>query len=171
MGRVAVLCAVGWLSAAPAVGQTLDNLPPVDGIRLGAVYLEPTFTFKDFGIDSNVFNEVADPQQDWRATINPRVDATLIAGRTRFTVANTTDIVYFQTFRAEQHVNSHTRGRVELFLDRLHPWIEGEFVDTSERRGSDIDARARRTRPALRVGADVLVCVFRAIVNTDSSRT
>lgn len=157
MRRVAVLCAVGWLSAAPAVGQTVDNLPPVNGIRLGPVYLEPAFTLKDFGVDSNVFNEEVDPQQDWTATVNPRVDATLIAGRARFTVANTTDFVYFQTFRTEQHVNSRTRGRVELFLNRFRPWIEGEFVDTSERRGSDIDARARRTLPALRAGAEVVV--------------
>ena len=39
----------------------------------------------------------------------------------------------------------------------LEDAIEGDYVDTSERRGSDIDARTRRTRPAFRAGADVLV--------------
>lgn len=155
--RVAVLCAAGWLSAALAVGQTLDNLPPAGGIQLGALYLEPAFAWKDFGFDSNVFNEAVNPKQDWTSTVNPRLDATLIAGRTRFTVANTTEFVYFQTFHTERHVNTRTSGRVELFSNRLRPWIEGEFVDTSERRGSDIDARARRTRAAFRAGADVLV--------------
>ena len=155
---VCVLLAAS-LWASPSAAQTIDttqipeNTPPNSPLRLGPVYVSPTFALRDVGIDNNVFNDDVE-DRDFTATPTAGLEGVMLFGPMRFTGVLDTAYVWYQKFRSERSINNNISLRFEGFFDRLHPWVSGEIVKTRERQGFEIDARAQRTQPTVRAGFD-----------------
>lgn len=121
--------------------------------RLGALAFTPTIQIKNVGVDTNVFNSVADPKQDFTFTAGPQVDWWLRAGNLRFHGANGADYVYFSKYDAERGTNQSHKLTLEYRLNRIRPYAGGSYLDTRDRPGFEIDARARHTETGFRGGA------------------
>jgi hypothetical protein len=124
-------------------------------IHLGPLGITPAIGLSNFGIDSNVFNEVTAPKRDFTATITPRVDGWLRVGRARVSALNRFDLVYFATYAGERSLNARQTFGVEAPLRRLRPFGSVGLTNTRERPGFEIDARSRRREVRLAVGSDV----------------
>ena len=80
--RSALCALLVFVFAAPAQAQS--PLPPDStapgSIQAGPVALTPAFEITNAGVDSNVFNDADGPQEDFTATLRPRLDARLRFG-------------------------------------------------------------------------------------------
>ena len=149
----AVLAALA-LGTTPLGAQPVVNEQPTAPVQLGPLYLTPALAIRGIGVDSNVFNDDSE-EQDLTATIGADLDAVVLLGQGRATGFMNTDYVWYQEFSSERSVNTTTGGRFEVFLTRLHPWVEASLLASRERPGFEIDARARRTEPSYRGGVDL----------------
>jgi hypothetical protein len=123
--------------------------------RFGSVSLSPTISVTNVGWDSNVFNVSDDdnPQGDMTATVTPAVQAWLRAPRVRVGGRSRLDMYYFNRLNDLRAVDNDHSGRVELFLNRVMPWVSGNFVRTRHRPNLEIDAIAERRIDAVQVGS------------------
>lgn len=152
-----VMLGLGTVWAVPASGQEPLNQPPAARIRFGSVYLEPGLDVREIGVDSNVLNDASQPVEDFTATISPRLVGTLLMGPARLTGTSSADYVYYATFEDQRSVNRVLGARVDLFLNRVHPWANVDYVRTRERVGLEIDRRARRQANRFAGGVDLRI--------------
>lgn len=124
-------------------------------LRFGPLGLAPTFTVTNFGIDSNVFNDPADPRSDFTLTATPKVAARLRSGRLLLSGALATGLVYYQTFDDERSIDYAGDGRADLDFGWFHPYASARRLDTKDRLNAELDLRAPRVSVNLAAGARV----------------
>jgi hypothetical protein len=124
---------------------------------MGPVSVRPTFILRDVGVDSNVFNESGEPQQDFSATAGAKVDVGLRLNRVLGTYTSTYEYVYFQRFTSERGANRGSEGRVDFLLGRVRPHVFASLRDSHERPNAEIDARAHRRQSGYGAGVGVLL--------------
>ncbi len=140
--------------SSPAWSQTTQPDPwEQQRFRLGALAFTPTIQIKNVGVDTNVFNTVEDPKQDFTFTAGPQVAWWLRAGAVRLHGTSGADYVYFSKYDTESGVNQSHKLTAEYRLNRIRPYVSGSFLDTKDRPGFEIDARARHTETDFRGGA------------------
>jgi hypothetical protein len=148
-----------WLPAA-AGAQTYPE-PPDPGenarVRMGPVSVRPTLILRDIGVDSNVFNESAVPQQDFTMTAGAKVDVSMRLNRMLATYTSTYEYVYFDKFKSERGSNRGNEGRIDFLLGRLRPHAFASILDSHERPNSEIDARAHRRQSGYGAGFGLLL--------------
>ena len=125
-------------------------------IRFGPLGLSPTVTITNFGIDSNVFNDAANPQSDFTLTATPRVLGRLRSGRLLVSGALATGLVYYQKFDDERSIDYATDGRADLDLGWFKPYASAQRMDTKDRLNGELDLRAPRISTNVAAGARVL---------------
>jgi len=113
IGSAALLCCL--IASGSAQAQTPAPPEPIESmpIHAGPFGLRPSLALTNVGTDSNVFNVADDPQDDFTATIVPRIVARVRAGRLFFSYGAASDLVYYQTYKDEGSVNG-TTGRYEF---------------------------------------------------------
>jgi hypothetical protein len=121
-------------------------------IRLGPLGLSPTVTVTNFGVDSNLFNDSADPKSDVTITTTPRLLARLRASRMLLTGSVASGLVYYQEFDDQRSIDYATDGRVDVDLGWFRPYASAALLDTRERLNVELDARAPRTQTRLAAG-------------------
>jgi len=144
----------------PAPPEAIESMP----IHAGPFGLRPSLALTNVGTDSNVFNVADDPQDDFTATIVPRIVARVRAGRLFFSYGAASDIVYFRTYKDEGSVNGTTDLRVDANLGRLQPYASAGWTSTNERLNAEIDARAPRMQHTVSAGARLLLASRTAFV-------
>ena len=153
-------CALACLLAGVAVpAAAQDPEDPFDSarFRMGPVRFTPVLELTNLGRDSNVFNEPENPRSDTTAAIGPtirfwmRPGALLVSGRTGG------QYLYFREYDSQRAWNTANDVKVELALARLRPFVSGEFIDTKDRVGYEIDSRSRRRDIAGAVGTALRV--------------
>jgi putative beta-barrel porin BBP2 len=150
----ACVCLMSSLADAQTQPQeTVESMP----IHAGPVGLRPSLSVTNAGVDSNVFNSPDNPQDDFTATIVPRIVARVRAGRLMFSYGAATDFVYFKEFKDEQSVNFASDVRLEANLGHLQPYISTGWVSTKDRLNAELDARAPRTQRTIMGGTKILV--------------
>jgi hypothetical protein len=165
--RAAALCialAVTLVaSAAPAAGQTsvgsgpltstLADTEPVSGVlSMGPVKVAPGVVVREIGWDSNVFGDNEDPKEDFVTSIKPDVS---IFSRLRFLKLSAyagTDLSYYRTYESERSVGHDVRGRADLLLSRLRPFVGAARTVNRTRPNGEIDGRADRAERELSGG-------------------
>lgn len=158
---VVLAVSIAMLCSSPAYAQQVP--PPSDDpvasapVRLGAFGLDPRVGISNLGVDTNVFNSVDDPQKDFTFTVPADLDVWLRTGRGLLTLTGGLDFVYFQEFETERSVNSNARGQYEFRFNRLRPYGSASTLNTRERPGYEIDARARHYETDFHVGTDLRV--------------
>lgn len=159
LARAALFAGVAaW--AIPAGAQTYPSPPdPAEGarVRMGPVSIRPSLILRDVGVDSNVFNESGNPQEDFSATAGAKVDVGMRLDRVQATYTSTFEYVYFQKFTSERGPNRGSEGRVDFLLGRLRPYVFGSIADSHERPNTEIDARAHRRQSGYGAGAGLLL--------------
>ena len=157
-GAAVLVCLAAW--PAPAGAQTYPSPPdPAEGarVRMGPVSVRPSLILRDVGVDSNVFNESRNPQEDFSATMGAKVDVGMRLDRVQATYTSTFEYVYFQKFASERGSNRGSEGRVDLLLGRFRPYVFGSIADSHERPNAEIDARAHRRQSGYGAGAGLLL--------------
>jgi hypothetical protein len=162
IGLKAAVLILGLAALYPADARGQTYAPPPDPeeearIRIGPVSVRPTFVLRDVGVDSNVFNDSGQPQEDFSATTGAKLDVGLRLNRLIATYASTFEYIYFKEFKSERGSNRASTGRVDFLLGRLRPYALASIVDSHERPNSEIDARAHRRETRYGGGAGFLL--------------
>ena len=153
--RRAFLIAVPILLAARLTCAQMVDPRSTARIHVGPLYATPAVAVQEFGLDTNVFNNVEE-KKDFTFTIVPRATLWIpFARRALLTTAAETDVVYFQKYSSERSLNPQVRLRGEGVMGRFLPFAEGSYLNTRQRPNFEIDARLRRTEDAARIGTSV----------------
>jgi polysaccharide export outer membrane protein len=140
---------------APAAAQTEPDPASTARMRLGPLALTPAIAFQNIGIDSNVFNEAENPKQDFTATLRPQVEAWLRLGRARLSLDGSVEAVYFKHYSSERSINGDGSATLDFRWNRLSVFAGGNYLNTRERQGFEIDVRSRRVENTLTIGSNV----------------
>jgi len=157
--RIVLIGMLALLAPATALTQQIPTGDPVATapIRMGPVGIGPRISLSNLGVDTNVFNEVSDPKRDFTATISPGADFWLRTGKGLLTVSGAVELVHFNNYKTERSVNSNASGLYEVRLNRVRPYASASTLNTRQRPGFEIDARARHYETDFHVGSDVRV--------------
>lgn len=162
---VLLLTAAGCAWAIPARAQSqppeaIESMP----IQMGPVGLRPSVSITNVGNDSNVFNDADHPQEDFTATVVPRLVARLRGGRLLLSYGSATDMVHYKKFTSERSINFTTDLKLDANLGRLQPYVSAGWIDTKDRMNAEIDIRVPRTQRTLVAGARILLASRTAVV-------
>ena len=162
---VLFVAAAGCALAAPARAQTqvpeaVEEMP----IHFGPLGLRPSVSITNVGIDSNVFNDADNPQEDFTATAVPRLVARVRGGRLLLSYGSTAEMVYFRDFTRERSVNTTADLRLDANFGRLQPYASAGWVATRERLNSEVDVRSPRTQHNYGAGVRMLLASRTAVV-------
>jgi Putative beta-barrel porin 2 len=135
------------LSAGTAYGQIPSEPNPASvRVRMGRLWLNPTLSLTNAGIDTNVFNdfEADQPKRDFTLTVSPQTDLWLRMGRTWVLGNIKEDIVWYNKYSSQRSANPAYALSWLVPLTRLTFVVGGNLLHTNERPGFEIDARADR---------------------------
>jgi hypothetical protein len=142
------------------VPEAIETMP----IHIGPLGLRPSLSITNVGTDSNVFNDAENPQDDFTATVVPRLVARVRGGRFLLSYGSTADMVYFKKFTSERSINATTDARLDANLGRLQPYVSAGWVDTKDRLNAEVDVRAPRTQRTVGAGVRMLLASRTAVV-------
>ena len=159
--RVAVLaCAWQVLTASLVCAQGILQKPALPDpeemgrFHVGFIRFTPSVTLTNLGVDTNVFNELEDPKDDFTASFGPKAEFwTRFGPRVRVYGNVGVDYQYFQEYDSQRSFGTSNVARLEIDLGRLTPFAEGQYTNTRVRPGFEIDARARHEDLSGRAGA------------------
>jgi hypothetical protein len=119
-------------------------------VRLGPLWMNPTISFPNVGIDTNVFNDPPNivPSKDFTVTAVPETELWLRLGRTWLSGTVREEINWYQKYTTERSANSTYILGWKAPLNRLLLGTTATWVNTRERPGFEIDARAKRKEPS-----------------------
>jgi hypothetical protein len=144
-------------TAAQQVPTAVDDPVAAAPVHFGVLAFDPRFALTNLGVDTNVFNSVDDPQSDFTFAFRPGTDMFMRTGRGLLTVSGNVEFVYFNEFETERSINSDVTGRYEFRFNRFRPYASAGWLDTKNRPGYEIDARARHYEADYHAGADLRV--------------
>ena len=102
--QIVAALALAVLVAPASSAQTTDGGPDpaTVRVRIGPLWMNPTISLPNIGIDTNVFNDPPNvaPKRDFTITVSPKTDLWLRMGRTWLSGAIAEDIVWYQSTRA-----------------------------------------------------------------------
>ncbi len=143
-------------------------------MHVGPFYLTPSVTLKEFGVDTNVFNEVDEPKKDFTFTVAPHLELWVpFTRRARVRVTTGADLVYYQTYETERSVNPQVAVRGEALFNRISVFAEPTYLQTRVRPSFEIDARSERAERGVSFGMEatplprLAVTVTAATLDTD----
>jgi hypothetical protein len=113
-------------------------------VPLGPVSLYPKLRIVDAGKDTNVFNDSANPREDYTLTATSTVLAVVKLASNELLLSSSGDYMWFRRFRSERSNNGHYGARLNFSASRFNPFVGGIRTVTESRPNPEIDARARR---------------------------
>ncbi len=137
------------------------QLPDPEGtgrFRLGFVRFTPSIAITNLGVDTNVFNELDDPKQDFTVSFGPQAEFwSRLGPRARLYGKVGVRYDYFQEYDSQRSFGTDDALRLEVDLGRLTPFADGTYTNTRTRPGFEIDERARFKNLTGRAGVGVRV--------------
>jgi len=123
--------------------------PATVRVRLGPLWLSPTLSMPNLGIDTNVFNDPLNvtPKRDFTFDVLPKTELWLRMGRTWLFGTIAEEIVWYQTYTTERSVNGTYTIGWKAPLNRLLLTTSATQLSTRSRPGFEIDVRAHRREP------------------------
>jgi len=177
MSRVASLVVIVLGLALPAAAQTFRPPDPLSRpwaaaqLNLGAFYFAPTFELRDVGVDSNVFNDDANPKSDLTGKLGLRSLIGVHFGEGLiFQVSQNNYYVYYRRYASERSIEADLGLTLEYRTRAFRPWVRWDRVKSAQRTGTEIDTRAERRVPVLDFGAD-FTGTFRLGLSTAARRS
>ena len=142
------------LASAPAAAQQVSGDDQRPGrIRLGPLYLTPTVSLFNVGLDDNVFINNANRRSDFTATARGETDVRLRMRRLEIGGRAMGEYVFFARSSTERSLNGSGEFRAALRVLR-NLFVVGrlDLLSTRQRLSLEIDARARRIENGYRAG-------------------
>ena len=143
-----VCVSVVTLLAGAALAQAPRGGPPESvKMRLGPVFLDPTLSLSNAGVDDNVFNDPKSgaPKSDATFTVTPRTDFWVRFGPSWLSGGVREDLVYYKENAGERSANNTYSLSWNIPLNRITFRPTVEYKNTRERPGFEIDTRALRS--------------------------
>lgn len=135
-------------AAAPLRAQPPEGGPdPAKArVRIGPLWMNPTVSLTNLGVDQNVFNDPdgVSPKQDFTLTATPNTDVWLRVGPSWIQGAVKEELIWYQTYATERAANSTYRIGWKVPLNRLIFDVGGSYANVRDRPGYEIDARSLR---------------------------
>lgn len=163
--------------AASASAQTFRPPDPLSRpwataqVKLGPIYVAPTFEVRDVGVDRNVFRDETNPKSDLTGKLGLKSLAGVHFGEAFvLQIVQSNDYVYYRRYRSERSIDSGLNFTLEFRSAYVRPWIRWDRVKSSERVGVEIDKRAERKVPRLDAGID-FTAAFRLGVSFAARRS
>jgi hypothetical protein len=154
------LAMVSLFMSLASVASAQDRPVPEDPgesarFQWGALRFTPSIALSSLGVDSNVFNTTDDPRRDTTAALGPAVNLWLKVGPARLSGKTSGQYLYFKTYDSQRAWNTNDNLRIDLPLARLKPFLIGNYVNTRDRPGFEIDSRARSATNTVTLGTDL----------------
>lgn len=126
-------------------------------VRVGSTLsIRPAAVIRQIGIDTNVFNNNGETENDFTFVGGPQLDAILDVGHLRVKAVGTADFVYFRAFESERSINRSGSATADLLLARrIGAWVGGSIANTRDRLNVEVDGRARRFEHTFEAGVRV----------------
>src|SRR3989442_5452601 len=99
------------LTVSSAAAQSGSDPASEAPMRLGPLALTPSVSLTNFGIDSNVFNEVDNPKRDFTATLSPTTEARFLLRRGKAIYHVGDGFVLFSLLAHQRSRNLHVACR------------------------------------------------------------
>lgn len=154
---VLLFALVATTAAAQQVPSAADDPVATARLKFGVIGLNPRVGVQNVGFDTNVFNTTENEQRDFTFTMAPGTQLFMRTGKGLLTLDGAAEFVYFNEFTTERAVNSNVTGQYELRFNRVRPYVSVRSVNTRQRPGYEIDARARHYETDIHTGADFRV--------------
>ena len=139
---------------ASALSQSTADPASTAQLQLGPFGVTPAIAMSG-GVDTNVFNDDQNPEEDWTASLNPQVDVWFRIGPARFEIRNASNFTTFKEYTDQGGFGTRNNVRLDLPLNRTNLFVTQSFHSTRERPGVEIDARVRRREDVLTAGLDI----------------
>lgn len=142
------------VGSGPLTSRLTDTEPVGGALDLGLVTLAPGIGVREIGWDSNVFNEppAQSPKEDWVLSVQPDVAAFSRMRLLQLSGYAGADFTYYRSYESERSTGYAYRGRADVLLSRLRPFVGGGQTKTRERPNGEIDVRADRREDELSGG-------------------
>jgi hypothetical protein len=137
-GTVASAILVLGVTPSVAEAQSIDGRAP-----LGQTGFAPSVTFST-GIDTNVFNEPDEVDEDVVTRIRPQAEGTLRIGRAQLRGRGGFSAVHYRRYESQRSFDVAIDTRMDVDLGIVAPYVSYFFVRTRERTGFEIDSRPLR---------------------------
>ena len=139
--RTAVAQGVG---SGPLTTTLADTEPTSGVLSFARMKLAPGIVIREIGWDDNVFDEADRPKEDYVASVMPDVS---VFSRLRFVQVSAyagADLNYYKKYVNERSAGYSLKGRIDLLLSRVSPFIGVGSVEQRTRPNGEIDVRADR---------------------------
>ena len=125
-----LVCALQTLVAALASAQGIIQQPTLPDpeaqgrFNLGFIRFTPSINVSNLGVDTNVFNELEDPKEDFTVSFGPRAEFWSRLGPRGRLYGNTgVDYQYFQDYDSQRSFGTSNIARLDYDLGRLMPFV------------------------------------------------
>ena len=153
----ALACVLLVTSTASAQNGDGGPDPAAVRVRIGPLWLNPSISLPNVGIETNVFNDPPNvvPKKDFTVTVAPKTELWLRMGRTWLSGVISEEIVWYQKYTSERSANSSYILGWKAPLNRLVLATGATWLRTRARPGFEIDARAQRKEPTYTAGVEI----------------
>lgn len=148
---------VSLLSAAGASAQSFERTEEPARFEFGPLRLTPWIAVTDVGVDSNIFNETANPKSDFTAAVGPATNLWMDIGASHIKAKVSGQYLFFGKYEGQRSWATTDEGRWEMPLAHVTPFMTGLYSSTRQRPSYEIDARVRQRTQAFGAGADIRV--------------
>src|SRR5882762_7196025 len=134
---VLVLLLIGSSLSAqtmPVASQPIEDVRKNARVHVGPLYLTPALQLKEFGVDTNVFNQAGEQKADFMFNLSPKADVWVpLARRALITTTVATDLVWYAKYDTERSVDPQCTGRAEVYVRRLTLFAQDAYLNTRQR--------------------------------------
>ena len=132
------------VGTGPLTGALPESEPEGGAITLGPLHLAPGLTIRELGWDSNVFDEAENPKEDYVASLLPDTVAFIRLRYAKLAGYAGGDLRYYKNYQRERSTGYLLRGRADILLSKLRPFVAGGKTKMRTRPNGEIDVRADR---------------------------
>ncbi|HUK36820.1 MAG TPA: outer membrane beta-barrel protein [Vicinamibacterales bacterium] len=145
--RTVAAFVAAFLFGIGAQAQSPVGPPENVRMRLGPVFLDPTISITNAGIDDNVFNDPksASPTSDATVTATPKTDFWVRFGSSWLSGTIREDLVYYKDSVSQRSADNTYSLTWMIPFNRITFRPTATYVNTRERPGYEIDTRAPHT--------------------------
>jgi len=126
-------------------------------VRIGPLWMNPSISVPNVGIDTNVFNDPPDvtPKRDFTVTVMPKTELWLRLGRTWLSGIISEEMTWYQKHTTERSANSAYTVGWKAPLNRLVLSTGATWLRARARPGFEIDGRVQRKEPTYTASAEI----------------
>jgi hypothetical protein len=122
-------------------------------LKIGPFRIQPLFSIKNVGYDSNIFYSPTEPVADFTATPTGGLRSIVLLGRRGFlSFGGELGYLWFHQTSSQNFLNRYADAHLEIDFSRFSLYVEEGFAHVRDRYGWEIDIRTRHTNNSAAFG-------------------